>query len=128
QEGLRLPWLKLVDRGEPVEALYEILRANVRIPHELLVHPPAQSAACTIGDRGLQELAQRHPDLDELFDGLLDHTEALLRAEIRRWPDGGAEFVDYLGSDGIDVCDVKVAVRLTVRGEELVADFSESAP
>jgi 5-oxoprolinase (ATP-hydrolysing)/N-methylhydantoinase A len=128
QEGLRLPWLKLVDRGEPVEALYEILRANVRIPHELLGDLAAQVAACTIGDRGLQELAARHPSLEELFDGLLDHTEALLRAEIRRWPDGVAEFVDYIGSDGIDVCDVPVAVRLTVRGDELVADFSGSAP
>src|SRR4029078_863412 len=128
QEGLRLPWLKLVDRGEPVEALYEILRANVRIPHELLVHPPAQSAPCTIGARGRQELAERHPDLDELFDGLLDHTEALLRAEIRRWPDGVAEFVDYIGSDGIDVWEVRVALRLTVQGDELIADFCESAP
>ena len=128
QEGLRLPWLKLVDRGEPVEALYEILRANVRIPHELLGDLAAQVAACTIGDRGLQELAERHPDLHELFDGLLDHTEALLRAEIGRWPDGVAEFVDYIGSDGIDVCDVRIAVRLTVRDDELVADFSESAP
>ena len=47
QEGLRLPWLKLVDRGEPVEALYEILRANVRLPHELLGDLAAQVAACT---------------------------------------------------------------------------------
>ena len=36
QEGLRLPWLRLYERGEPVEALFEILRANVRVPHELL--------------------------------------------------------------------------------------------
>jgi 5-oxoprolinase (ATP-hydrolysing)/N-methylhydantoinase A len=128
QEGLRLPWLKLVDRGEPVEALYDILRANVRIPHELLGDLAAQVAACTIGDRGLQELAARHPNLHELFDRLLDHTEALLRAEIGRWPDGVAEFVDYIGSDGIDVCDVPIAVRLTVEGDELIADFSESAP
>ncbi|HEY7344964.1 MAG TPA: hydantoinase B/oxoprolinase family protein [Gaiella sp.] len=128
QEGLRLPWLKLVDRGEPVEALYEIMRANVRLPHELLGDLGAQVAACTIGDRGLQELAARYGGLDTLFDGLLDHTEALLRAELRRWPDAVADYVDYIGSDGIDVCDVPIAVRITVTGDELVADFSESAP
>jgi N-methylhydantoinase B len=128
QEGLRLPWLKLIDGGRPNEALYEILRANVRLPRELLGDLGAQVAACHIGDRGLQELAARYGDLGPLMDGLLDHTERLLRAEIARWPDGTAEFTDYLGSDGIDVCDVPIHVRLTVRGDELVADFSESAP
>jgi 5-oxoprolinase (ATP-hydrolysing)/N-methylhydantoinase A len=128
QEGLRLPWLKLVDRGEHVEALWEIIRANVRIPHEMLGDLSAQVAACHIGDRGLQELARRYANLDGLMDGLLDHTERLVRAELERWPDGVAEFVDYIGSDGIDVCDVPIAVRLTVTGDELVADFSASAP
>ena len=128
QEGLRLPWLKLVDRGEPVEALYDILRANVRMPHELLGDLASQVAACHIGDRGLQELARRHERLGDLMHALLDHTERLLRTELSRWPDGVAEFVDYIGSDGIDVCDVRISVRVTVRGDELVADFSESAP
>jgi 5-oxoprolinase (ATP-hydrolysing)/N-methylhydantoinase A len=128
QEGLRLPWLKLYDGGEPNEALHEILRANVRIPHELLGDLSAQVAACHIGDRGLQELATRYPRLQSLMDGLLDHTERLLRAEIARWPDGTVEFTDFIDSDGIDVCDVPIMVRLTVRGDELVADFSGSAP
>ena len=128
QEGLRLPWLKLLDRGETVEALWEIIRANVRIPHEMLGDLSAQVAACHIGDRGLQDLARRYANLDTLLDGLLDHTERLVRAELARWPDGVAEFVDYIGSDGIDVCDVPIAVRLTVSGDELVADFSDSAP
>jgi len=128
QEGLRLPWLKLVDAGAPVEAVYEIIRANVRIPHELLGDLASQVAACTIGDRGLQELAARYEQLGTLMNGLLDHTERLLRAEIASWPDGVAEFTDFLGSDGIDVCDVPIRVRLTVRGDELNADFRESAP
>ena len=78
QEGLRLPWLKLHDRGRPVDALHEILRANVRLPRELLGDLAAQTAACHIGDRGLQELAARHgaTSLVELMGGLLDHTRA----------------------------------------------------
>ena len=128
QEGLRLPWLKLYDRGEPNEALHEIVRANVRIPHELLGDLSAQVAACHIGDRGLQELAARYPRLQALMSGLLDHTERLLRAEIARWPDGTVEFTDFIDSDGIDVKDVPISVRLTVAGDELVADFSDSAP
>src|SRR5262249_19050048 len=60
REGRGLPGLRLSDRGTPVDAVFETLRANVRIPHELLGALPAQVAACHIGDRALQELARRH--------------------------------------------------------------------
>src|SRR6185312_10035087 len=60
--------------------------------------------------------------------GLLDHTEQLLRRELASWPDGTATFTDYLDSDGIEVRDVHMTVDVTVRGDELVADFSRSAP
>ncbi len=130
QEGLRLPWLRLYERGEPVEALFEILRANVRVPHELLGDLSAQVAACHIGDRALQELARRYgaDGLHRMMGELLDHTETLLRREIAGWPDGTVTFTDYLDSDGIDLLDVPITVDLTVRGDELVADFSRSAP
>src|SRR5207248_1628058 len=90
----------------------------------------AQVAACHIGDRSLQELARRYGAvrLGGLMGELLDHTATLLRNEIAGWPDGTVTFTDYLDSDGIDVCDVPITVDLTVRGEELVADFSRSAP
>jgi 5-oxoprolinase (ATP-hydrolysing)/N-methylhydantoinase A len=130
QEGLRLPWLRLYDGGRKVEALFEILRANVRVPRELLGDVAAQVAACHIGDRSLQELARRYgaDRLETLMSDLLDHTEALLRREIGSWPDGTVTFTDYLDSDGIELRDVPITVDLTVRGDELVADFSRSAP
>ena len=45
------------------------------------------------------------------MDGLLDHTERLLRREIASWPDGTATFTDYMDSDGIDVRDVAIDGR-----------------
>ncbi|HEX4521518.1 MAG TPA: hydantoinase B/oxoprolinase family protein [Gaiellaceae bacterium] len=130
QEGLRLPWLRLYDGGEPVEAIFEILRANVRVPRELLGDLSAQVAACHIGDRALEELAGRYgaDGVEKLMAELLDHTEELLRGEIAGWPDGTVTFTDYLDSDGIELADVPITVELTVRGDELVADFSDSAP
>jgi N-methylhydantoinase B/oxoprolinase/acetone carboxylase alpha subunit len=130
QEGLRMPWLRLYAAGEPVEDIFAVLRANVRIPRELMGDLSAQVAACHIGDRSLQELARRHgaPRLASLMAELIDHTEALLRREIASWPDGTVEFTDFMDSDGIDVSDVPLHVKLTVRGDELIADFSESAP
>ena len=83
-----------------------------------------------IGDRGLCDLAERYgaAELADMMAGLLDHTERLLRNEIAGWPDGTVEFTDFMDSDGIDVQDVPLNVRLTIRGDELIADFTQSAP
>ncbi len=130
QEGLRLPWVRLYEGGEPVDDLFRLFRANVRVPREATGDLSAQVSACTIGERGLQELATRYgvERLHALMQSLLDHTEQLLRREISSWPDGTTTFTDFMDSDGIDVCDVPITVRLTVRGDELIADFSDCAP
>jgi N-methylhydantoinase B len=130
QEGLRLPWLRLYSGGEPVEDIFKIFRANVRIPAMTLGDLRAQIAACTIGERGLQELAGRYGAraLRGIMTGLVDSTERLVRREIAGWPDGTASFVDYLDSDGIEERNVRIAVDVTIRGDEVVADFSDSDP
>ncbi len=51
-----------------------------------------------------------------------------MRQEIASWPDGTATFTDFLGSDGVEERDVAVTASVTVRGDEVIADLSESAP
>ncbi len=130
QEGIRLPWLKLFDAGEPVEAVFEIIRANVRIPRMTLGDLGAQIAATAVAEQELQELARRcGPErLAALTDGLLEHTERLVRQEILSWPDGSATFTDYLDSDGIERRDVPLVATVTIAGDELTADLRDSAP
>jgi N-methylhydantoinase A/oxoprolinase/acetone carboxylase beta subunit/N-methylhydantoinase B/oxoprolinase/acetone carboxylase alpha subunit len=130
QEGLRLPWLHLYRRGEPVADIVRIIRANVRIPRMTMGDINAQIAACNIAERALHELADRYGSgrLGQLMTALVDHTEKVVRAEIAEWPDGSASFVDYLDSDGIDVADVRIEVELTVHGDEVTVDLSGTAP
>jgi N-methylhydantoinase B len=130
QEGIRLPWLRLYDRGEPVETVFEVLRANVRIPRMTLGDLSAQVAATTVAERALQELARRYGTerLASLMTGLIEHTERLVRQEIASWPDGTASFTDYLDSDGIERRDVPLVATVTIEGDELTADLRESAP
>jgi N-methylhydantoinase B len=130
QEGIRLPWLKLFDRGEPVDVIFEVIRANVRIPRMTLGDLSAQIAATSVAERELQELAARYGTerLADLMTGLLEHTERLVRAEIAGWPDGTATFTDYLDSDGIERRDVPITARVTIAGDEITADLTESAP
>ena len=130
QEGLRIPWLRLYAEGEPVEDVLKIIEANVRVPRMTFGDISAQVAACSVAERGLQALAARHAParLARVGDALIDHTERLVRQEIATWPDGTASFTDYLDSDGIDVRDVPVSARITIAGDEVTADLTDSQP
>ncbi|MBA3841840.1 MAG: hydantoinase B/oxoprolinase family protein [Actinobacteria bacterium] len=130
QEGIRLPWLRLYDRGEPVDAIFEVIRANVRIPRMTLGDLSAQVAATSVAERELQALARRYgvERLAELMTDLVEHTERLVRQEIASWPDGSATFTDYLDSDGIERRDVRITATVTIAGDELTADLTDCAP
>ncbi len=130
QEGLRLPWLKLYRRGAPEEAIFEIIRVNVRVPRMTLGDLRAQLAACHIGARAIRDLVARYgPDTFRACAAdLIAYTERLVRAEIAAWPDGSYTFTDYMDSDGVGGPRVKLQVTLTVKGDTLTADFTGTAP
>lgn len=130
QEGLRVPPIRLYDRGEVNEGFLRLLEANVRIPTKVLGDLRAQLAACHIGEQGLRDLIGRYgrETVTSAARELLDHGERLARAEIARWPDGRYEFVDYLDGDGIDPDPIPIRVAVTVAGDQLEVDFAGSAP
>lgn len=130
QDGFRIPWLKLYDRGAPNEAIFTLLRANVRVPEMTLGDLRSQISACHIGERAILNLVQRYgaDTLPALTTDLIDYTERLVRAEIGTWPDGTATFVDYMDSDGVAVRPVKLQATITIAGDSLTADFTGSDP
>ncbi|MGH2459322.1 MAG: hydantoinase B/oxoprolinase family protein, partial [Chloroflexota bacterium] len=90
QEGLRIPPLRLYDRGEANEGLLRLIEKNVRIPTKVLGDLRGQLAACHIGEKGFLHLVERY-ERDAVIAAcaeLLDYSERLARAEIARWPDG----------------------------------------
>ena len=130
QEGLRIPWLKLYHAGEPDEAIFSLLRANVRLPRMTLGDLRAQLSACHIGERAIHDLIRRYgPEMFRACTAdLIDYTERLVRAEIAGWPDGSHSFTDYLDSDGVGGPRVRLQVTLTVKGDGLTVDFSGTDP
>lgn len=130
QEGLRIPWLKLYRRGEPDEAIFAIIRTNVRVPHQTIGDIRAQLAACHIGERAVHAMLRRYgaETFAHATADLIDYTERLMRAEIAAWPDGTATFVDYMDSDGVGGPPVRFEVRITIQGDTLTADFTGTDP
>ena len=130
QEGIIIPPLKLVSAGQRNQDLWDFFLANVRTPIEREGDLHAQLAANRTGIERLQSLVQRYGQdiITTHMEGLLTYSERMTRTLIATLPDGTYRYEDYLDDDGIDPDPIKIAVALTIQGEDMVVDFDGSAP
>jgi N-methylhydantoinase B len=131
QEGLRIPPLKFRDAGKYNETLVAIIRQNVRIPDTVMGDLNAQLAACNVGARRIAALAKELGDNQTLaiFDDLLDRSEILTRAALKKIPDGTYRYVDFSDNDGIDLDkNIRFEVAVTVKDGTFHCDFTGSSP
>ena len=130
QEGLRLPPVKLYDRGELVDAVSEILLANVRTPDERRGDLRAQHAANETGRRRVAELLDRYgrETLLASIGSVQDYAERRMQSAIADLPDGAYEATDVLDGDGRGSGPVRIEVTVTIDGESIVVDFEGSDP
>ena len=129
-EGLRLPIMRIASAGEMNDDLMTVIVACSRSPQSFRGDLGAQIAACNTGVRRFQELFGRWP-VETVYDSigaLMDYSERMTRHEIEAIPDGDYYFEDWLDDDAVtaDSGPIKIAVTMTVRGDELVFDFDGS--
>jgi N-methylhydantoinase B len=129
QEGLRLPFLKLVDGGVENAMLLKIIETNVRVPHMVLGDLRAQMAACTAGERGMTALLKRYgAGTVALYgDALQDYSEALARAAFMDIPDGVYSFTDHIDGLGEHPEPIELHLKLTVAGARVTTDWTGTA-
>ncbi|MCY4203161.1 MAG: hydantoinase B/oxoprolinase family protein [Aestuariivita sp.] len=130
QEGLRLPVLKLYDRGSLNTAVQAIIERNVRVPDRVLGDLKSQRAACHVGGRQLKKLIAKYGNYAArvYFAELLDYAERMARADIRNWPDGTYRFTDYIDNDGFSEDPIPICVAITVDGDQLIVNYEGSSP
>jgi N-methylhydantoinase B len=131
QEGLRIPPLKFREAGQYNETLVALLRQNSRLPDTLMGDLNAQLAACNVGARRLQELADVYGAdlLMAIFDELLDRSEIMTREALRRIPQGTYRYVDAMDNDGIELDQrIRVEVAVTVRDGTIEFDLAGTSP
>jgi len=116
QEGLRIPPVKLMRRGEMDRDVLSLLLNNVRTPDEREGDLGAQIAACHTGSERLREVCGRYglERARKAATDLLEYSEELMRAFLKQIPGGEYQAEDFLDNDGIDDRPVKIAVRVTV--------------
>lgn len=130
QEGVRVPPVTFVRAGAVDRDLLRLILANVRTPEEREGDLAAQIAANRTGERRLLELVAAHGRrrVVEALGALQDYAERMTRQALAAVPDGTYRFEDHLDDDGLSDEPVKIAVSVSVKGDELVVDFTGSDP
>jgi N-methylhydantoinase B len=129
-EGLRIPPIKLnFNRDWNGGAFERLVKANVRVPDLTLGDFDAQFAANAVGKRRFLDLIARHgvDKVEAVGVETLNYAERMMRAAIRRIPDGVYVGEDFLDDDGIGNEPVPIRVTVTVKGDEIDVDFAGTA-
>ena len=129
-EGLRMPPLRLYERGRPNDTLFSIIEKNVRVPVKVLGDFRAQLSACHVAEGRYVALLERYgvETVERYTAELYAYSERMTRAEIGALPDGEYSFEDSIDGDGLDDTPIPLRVKVTVAGDELTCDFTGSSP
>lgn len=128
EEGLRLPPVKIYEKGVRQETVFKIIKNNVRTPYEIEGDLAAQYAANYRGVQRICELAEKYgaQTLMAYFEEILNYSERGMRETIKAIPDTEAEFVDYVEHDGIEEGKFEIRAKVMIRGDQLFVDFDGS--
>ena len=124
-EGLAIPCVKLVHRGEKRRDIINLLERNNRFP------PFAGDLAAMIGavqhaTKLLQGVIRKYGTdvVRAAINYNIDHTEKRLREEVAKWADGSYSATVFIDHDTQGIKDVKVHVTCTVDRDQLTVDLT----
>ncbi|MCG8545173.1 MAG: hydantoinase B/oxoprolinase family protein [Alphaproteobacteria bacterium] len=130
QEGLRLPPLRLYDKGAVRDDILRLLKTNVRHARDFEGDLMAQIGSVLLAERRLHALAREfgRGTVEQSVARILDGTEAQTRAIFADWPDGAYDGTAWLDDDGRGHDDIAIHAVVTVKGSDLTVDLSGSDP
>ena len=131
-EGLQFKAIKVYDAGVCNDAVWQILKDNVRAPGMVVGDMEAQVAACQIGADRFIDLVDRYglQAVDDASEALMDYSERLMREAISNVPDGIYSATTYMDGflDDPDRRDLPIVVTITISGDEMEVDLEGTAP
>ena len=133
-EGLQFKAIKVVDQGKRNEAVWSILRDNIRASALVVGDMEAQVQTAQIGAERFLALVDKYSlkTVMDAFEDLLDYSERLMRSAIAALPDGeysAKTFIDgFLDDADSSRKDLPIAVTLKVHGDSITVDLTGTAP
>ncbi len=130
QEALRIPAVKVYERGVLRRDVWDLIFANIRLP---IVQEDmrAEIGSCTVGERRLLSLIEKYGL--ERFEShkqfLFDAARKMMQAEIRAIPNGVYRGESTVYFDGKNRGSTyKIRVKVKVEDERIVFDYSDTDP
>ena len=128
-EGLLVPGVKVIERGQEQRDIMRLIFNNVRLAEGVRTDSYAMIGATTMAENRLHELIEKYgiETVDNCVMVMQDRTAKAVRACIRDMPDGTYYGESSTDDDGVDF-DVPVTVRceITIEGDRMKIDFSKS--
>ena len=128
QEGVIIPPVKLVERGEIVDDVFRLIISQIRSKRETAGDFRAQFAANNSGVRRLEALVDRYGKnlVNFYIEELIKYTDRLAFAEIAKLPKGEYQDYGYVDNDGFSNEPVKLMVRVLIDKKGVLFDFTGS--
>jgi N-methylhydantoinase B len=125
-EGLRLPICKLLRGGEIDPFIVELIRANVRVPEQVMGDIMANVSCNEVGARQLLEFMAEYAidDLAPLSDAICVQSERAMRDRLKIIPDG--TYSNRASLEGIDG-PLHLACTITKQNDTIAIDFTGSS-
>ena len=129
REGIRIPAVRLFDKGVFRRDVANLVASNTRDPSSIFGDMHAQSEATRVAEREILRLVEKYGK-DTVVTGMKevqDYVEHATRRRIAELPDGSWETEDYLDRDpGHGEGLIPIHVKLTIVGDEVTYDFTGS--
>ena len=133
-EGLQFKAVKLYEKGVRNDMVWRILWQNIRSPEMVVGDMEAQVAAARVGAERYLELIDRFGSETVLAasEELMKYSERMMWQAIAALPDGTYQADDYLDgfldSNNPAEKDLRIAVALTIEGDEMAVDLTGTSP
>jgi len=128
EDGLFIPLVKLYEKGEPNQAVFEMIRWNVRTPEAVIGDIRSQIAANHVCAEKIGQMLDEYQldGLDDLAEEIIGRTEKSMRDAIGKIPDGVYRSEGIIEQmEGREDVVIKAAVE--VNGGDIVVDLEGSS-
>ena len=130
QEGVRIPPIRVVERGGPNQAALDLIFANMRGPREREGDFNAMLGTCRKAAERVQALAARYgvATIRGAMVELMDRAETRMRNAIRRLRPGEYVYEAHLESGRERLEPLTVRARVTVAADTINVDLAGTSP
>jgi N-methylhydantoinase B len=130
QEGVRIPPIRIMDRGRPNDAALDLIFANMRGPRERRGDFQAMIGTCRKAAERVEGLAARYGSVTvrAAVVELMDRAEGRMRRAIAALPDGEYRYEAHLESGRERLEPLTVRARVVIAGDAITVDLAGTSP